>query len=163
MAVRKKPKRASIADIEPLVTKHRGNIAAIARELKVSRGTIYNRIAASPTLEAAIDDAKETFVDDVQSALFDNALGGNVAAQIFIMKAHPVAKQRGWGERHELSGKDGGPVVLDHTHKLAEVSDDDIKRTLAALGRSALAASGRTPVHDDSGGAEGEDTTGEEE
>lgn len=96
-------KKAAIADIEPLVDKHNGNIAAIARALKVSRGTIYNRIAESPKLAAAIDDAQETFVDDVESALYNNALGGNVAAQIFIMKAHPKAKKRGWGERQEIA------------------------------------------------------------
>lgn len=96
-------KRITIADVEILVDKHRGNIAAIARELKVSRGTIYNRIKESPKLGAAIDDAKEAFVDEVESALFNNALGGNVAAQIFIMKAHPAAKRRGWSERAEIA------------------------------------------------------------
>lgn len=63
----------------------------------------------------------------------------------------------------EVSGKDGGPLLVDHTHKLAEATDDDIKRTLAALGQSALAASGRTPIHDDPGDAEGDDSTGQEE
>lgn len=63
----------------------------------------------------------------------------------------------------EVGGKGGGPLLVDHTHKLAEATDDDIKRTLAALGQSALAASGRTPIHDDPGDAEGDDSTGQEE
>ena len=93
-----------------MVTEHRGNIAAIARALHVNRATIHNRIAESPTLQAAIDQARESYVDSVESALYENALNGNVAAQIFVMKAHPAAKRRGWGERHELSGPDGGPI-----------------------------------------------------
>jgi len=105
-------KRASVAEIEELVVELRGNIAAIARRLHVSRGTIHNRIAESPTLQAAIEQARDSFVDNVESALYDNALGGNVAAQIFIMKAHPSAKRRGWGERQEFSGPDGERLAV---------------------------------------------------
>lgn len=106
-------KRASVPEIEQLVVECRGNIAEIARRLHVSRGTIHNRIADSPTLQTALEQARETYVDSVESALYDNALGGNVAAQIFIMKAHPAAKRRGWSERHELGGPDGGPMVIN--------------------------------------------------
>ena len=105
-------KKATVADIEPLIARHRGNIAAIARTLRVSRGTIHNRIKESTRLAAEIEEARESFVDDVESALYDNALGGNVAAQIFIMKAHPSAKRRGWGERQEFSGPDGERLAV---------------------------------------------------
>lgn len=116
-------KKVTVANIEPLVAGHRGNIAAIARTLHVSRGTIHNRIAESPTLQAAIEQARESFVDDVEFALYDNALDGNVAAQIFIMKAHPTAKKRGWGERQEVTGKDGGPVVVEYVNDWRVASD----------------------------------------
>ncbi len=61
----------------------------------------------------------------------------------------------------EVSGKDGGPLAVEHTHHLAEVSDDDLRRNLAAFGRAALAASGRAPIPDDSGGATGDDSESE--
>ena len=61
----------------------------------------------------------------------------------------------------ELSGKGGGPLAVEHTHHLAEVSDDDLRRNLAAFGRAALAASGRAPIPDDSGGATGDDSESE--
>ena len=105
-------KKATVAEVEPLVGECNGNIAEIVRRLRVSRGTIHNRIADSPTLQAALDDARETYVDAVESALYANALGGNVAAQIFVMKAHPAAKRRGWSERHEMSGPDGQPLSV---------------------------------------------------
>lgn len=47
-------------------------------------------------------------------------------------------------DRHELSGPDGGPITTrDET--LRELTDDDIRRNLAALGRAAalLATGGR--------------------
>ena len=105
-------KRASVQEIEPLIIEHRGNLAAIARALHVSRGTVRNRIADSPRLQQIVDDARETYVDSVESALYDNALNGNVVAQIFVMKAHPAAKRRGWSERHEMSGPDGQPLSV---------------------------------------------------
>lgn len=61
----------------------------------------------------------------------------------------------------ELTGKDGGPLAVEHTHHLAEVSDDDLRRNLAAFGRAALAASGRAPVPEYQGGATGDDSESE--
>lgn len=118
-------KRASVQDIEPLIVEHRGNLAAIARALHVSRGTIHNRIADSPRLQQMIDDARETYVDSVESALYENALTGNVAAQIFVMKAHPAAKRRGWSERQEVAGANGGPLalVIEYVNDWRLVSD----------------------------------------
>jgi len=116
-------KRASVQEIEPLIVEHRGNLAAIARELHVSRGTVRNRIADSPRLQQMVDDARESYVDSVESALYENALTGNVAAQIFVMKAHPAAKRRGWSERHEMTGPDGGPVLVERVEVIAPTDD----------------------------------------
>ncbi len=122
-------KKAPVADIEPLIAAHNGNIAAIARALHVSRGTIYNRIEEAPRLAHAIRDAQEAFVDEVESALYNNAMSGNVAAQIFIMKAHPAAKRRGWGERTEIgnpTADDGTPMpfrIVDYRAGLTETEE----------------------------------------
>ena len=95
-----------------LIEHHRGNVSAIGRSKKVTRYTIMARINESATATRALEDTRETFVDDVESALYNNALDGNVAAQIFVMKAHPAAKRRGWGERHEVAGPDGEPLTI---------------------------------------------------
>jgi hypothetical protein len=122
-------KRITTADVEPLIGECRGNIAAIARKLRVSRGTVRNRIAESPKLQSALEDAREAFVDEVESALYDNALSGNVAAQIFIMKAHPAAKTRGWGERTEIANptdSEGEPIpfrIIDYRAGIAETEE----------------------------------------
>ena len=104
-------KKITIADIEPLVTEYNGNIAAIARRLGVSRGTIHNRIDESPTLRTAIDDARETMLDNVESALYREVLNNNVTAMIFWLKTQ--GKRRGWVERQEVTGADGGGVVVN--------------------------------------------------
>lgn len=103
-------KRITIADIEPLVAEYNGNIAAIARRLGVSRGTIHNRMKDSPKLGVAIEDARESMIDNVESALYREVLAGNVTAMIFWLKTQ--GKRRGWVERQELTGADGKDVVI---------------------------------------------------
>lgn len=39
----------------------------------------------------------------------------NMTAIIWTLKAHKEAKRRGWSERHELGGPDGGPVLIQMT------------------------------------------------
>lgn len=104
-------KKTTVADIEPLVTEYNGNVAAIARKLGVSRATIHKRIQESAALRSAIDDARETMVDNVESALYREVLNGNVTAMIFWLKTQ--GKRRGWVERTEITGADAGPVIIN--------------------------------------------------
>ncbi len=101
-----------IDELVGLIESHRGNVSAIARAKKISRHTVQARIDESTIAQRALADARERFVDDVEAALYDNALDGNVSAQIFVMKAHPVARKRGWTERTEVTGRDGEPLSI---------------------------------------------------
>lgn len=98
--------------LKDMIDEHRGNVSKIARALELDRHTVQKRIDENATTRRALDDARRSFVDNVESALYEAALGGNVAAQIFVLKAHPEAKRRGWSERHEISGPDGGPIPV---------------------------------------------------
>ena len=64
----------------------------------------------------------------------------NMTAIIWTLKAHKEAKRRGWGERHELGGPDGGPVV--HEHKGQTHGDVEhlaaVLATLVGVGAVAL-------------------------
>jgi len=102
-------------ELTRLIQEHRGNVSAIARAKRCSRHTVQARIDESVLAGRALDDARESFVDAVEVALYENAIGGNVAAQIFVMKAHPAAKRRGWSERTEHTGAEGGAVVIQMT------------------------------------------------
>lgn len=99
-------------ELTRLIQEHRGNVSAIARAKRCSRHTVQARIDESVLAGRALEDARESFVDEVEAALYANALDGNVAAQIFVMKAHPAAKRRGWSERTEHTGAEGGEVVV---------------------------------------------------
>lgn len=103
-------KKILIEDVEPLIEAKSGNIAAMARALGVSRGTIWNRINESTNLVKALADARETMIDNVESTLYAQARNGNTTAMIFFLKTQ--GRGRGYQERMELTGKDGEPIEL---------------------------------------------------
>lgn len=94
-----------VAQIEKVVDRYDGNIAAIARHFKVTRQTIYNRIKESVTLQDAIQDAREATLDDAESELNKQWKSGNTTALIFFLKTQ--GKSRGYTERQELTGAEG--------------------------------------------------------
>lgn len=90
-------KKISVLEIEPVLRDTHGNIAAVARQFGVSRGTIWNRIKESPALQAVLKDARESMIDNVESCLYKNALDGDTASIIFFLKTQ--GKLRGYGEQ----------------------------------------------------------------
>lgn len=103
-------KKTLVSDVEPLIDEKRGNVASIARALGVSRGTVWNRIQESERLQTKLNDARETMIDNAESTLYDRALGGDITALIFFLKTQ--GKHRGYSERQEVTGADGGAIVL---------------------------------------------------
>ena len=94
-----------------IVNEKRGNLSMVAKELHVSRTTLYAYIKDKPTIQAAIDEARETMVDNVESKLYSRALEGSEASMIFFLKTQ--GKRRGYVERQELTGADGKGIVLN--------------------------------------------------
>lgn len=84
-----------------------GNFAAVARALGVTRQAVSGFVNKRPALKAVAEECRETFVDEVESAIYKEALNGNVTAQIFILKT--LGKNRGYVEKQQIehSGTDG--------------------------------------------------------
>lgn len=71
-----------------------------------------------------VEDAREKMLDNVESALYQQALSGNTVAMIFFLKTQ--GKKRGWVERQEITGADG--EAMKHTISFTEIingSDND--------------------------------------
>jgi predicted transcriptional regulator len=96
--------------------KANGLQAGAARQLGVTRQTISNHIKNDPIISEAYEAVNETTIDFVESKLMENIRNGNVVAQIFYLKTK--AKHRGYVERQELTGKDGGGLnviqIMEH-------------------------------------------------
>jgi hypothetical protein len=97
-----------IDELEPLLEKDKGNVAAVARRFGVSRGTILNRVNESPTLQKVLADARESMLDNAESVLYKKVLEGSTAELIFFLKTQ--GKSRGYVERQELTGADGDAI-----------------------------------------------------
>ena len=96
--------------IEELLREKRGNIAATARAVGLSRTQIYKRIQKSKHLQEVLAEARETMLDNAETTLYDEALAGNTAALIFFLKTQ--GKSRGYTERQEVTGADGEQLAV---------------------------------------------------
>ena len=105
-------KRPSVVQIEDAIRKAAGNVTAAARGLGVGRTALHARIAKSPELQRILQEERESLVDMAESALRAEVLDRNMTAVIWTLKASPEAKRRGWGERTEVTGKDGAPLTI---------------------------------------------------
>ncbi len=112
----KKPlRRPSVVQIEDAIRKSAGNVTYAAKALGVGRTALHARIAKSPDLQRVLQEEREALVDMAESALRAEVLDRNMTAIIWTLKASPEAKRRGWSERHEIGGPDGGPVLIQMT------------------------------------------------
>ena len=81
----------------------------IAYSLGISPMTLSRRKQEEPELEEALARGKAKGIEEVANALFDNALGGNAASQIFYLKARSPENWKDTG-RVEITGANGGPL-----------------------------------------------------
>lgn len=117
-------KKFTVDMVEPLIDQYKGNIAAIARHLGCNRGTVWNRIQESANLQKALKNARETMLDNAESQLYNKVLAGDVVSLIYFLKTQ--GKSRGYIERVEQTGKDGGPLVV--------ISADDLNAAARNVG-----------------------------
>jgi len=66
---------------------------------------------SKPTLKVVLADAREKMIDNVESKLYSKALDGDTTAMIFFLKTQ--GKGRGYVERQEVTGANGGAIIVD--------------------------------------------------
>ena len=84
-----------------LIDECRGNLSAAATRIGCHRNTLRSYINAHPTCKAALERARESMIDNVESVLYSKALAGEAWAVCFFLKTQ--AKHRGYVERQELA------------------------------------------------------------
>lgn len=104
----KTPKK-KIDSIPVLIERHRGNVSAIARHLKLTRTTLLNNINADPELKQLLAEERERMLDNAEDKLGQAVSGGEAWAVCFTLKTQ--GKGRGYVERQEHTGKDGDDLV----------------------------------------------------
>lgn len=83
----------------------------IAASLGISPRTLENRKADSADFAAAIKEGQAQGIAEIANALWVNAKGGNVTAQIFFLKARAKWKDKHEGEVEE--GEEAQPTAVN--------------------------------------------------
>ena len=96
--------------IADALVKVRGKVALAAQILKCNRTSLHRRIKRNATLRDIVKDATELRLDIAESKLDGAVLKGEAWAICFTLKCQ--GKQRGYIERQEVTGKDGGAIPL---------------------------------------------------
>ncbi len=106
----------TVKQIEEQITAKRGNFAAVARVLGVTRTAIARRVAKSERLQQVTEEARATMLDKAENVLYSRALEGHTAELIFFLKTQ--GKARGYTEKQ----------VIEHKIDLTSMSDDELER-----------------------------------
>jgi hypothetical protein len=106
--------------VEDALREFDGNMAAVGRKFGVSRQGVWDFVQHHQVLQQVVLEVKETFIDDIEGALYRGAKEGNTTAQIFILKTQ--GRARGYVERVENTGADGQPIeiVVKHVERPAK-------------------------------------------
>lgn len=92
-----------------------GNISTACSKVGISRQTYYNWCEADPEFASVLSEIKESAIDLGESSLMELVKEKNVPAVIFFLKT--IGKNRGYVERNELTGANGGAI---QTEELSE-------------------------------------------
>lgn len=90
-----------------------GVVARAAQMLDMTREAVWMRIQRSPALKQAQIDGGEMIVDVAESKLIDALAQGRQWAVELTLKTK--GRKRGYVQRHEFSGPDGGDIPHRHT------------------------------------------------
>lgn len=121
-------KRLTKNKVKDLLKQAHGNYAAVARAYGVSRQAVRQFVERDDELREIATETRETMLDNAESKLYSEAMAGNTAALIFLLKTQ--GKKRGYIERAEVTGANGGPVQAQQT---IEVRAIDYRNGLANL------------------------------
>ena len=87
-----------------------GLVSLAAKRLGCAPQTIYTRRDKVHAVAQVIDDCRDELVDLGELALRKAVLAGEPWAVSLVLKT--LGKERGYVERQEVTGKEGGPVRL---------------------------------------------------
>jgi hypothetical protein len=123
-------KKAFIEALE----KSLGVVTQACKIVGISRRTVYNWRDDDPEFRGDMDEINEVSLDFAESQLFKQIQGGNVTATIFYLKTK--GKKRGYVERQEVTGAQGGPIQTESLN-LDKLSLDELENLDKILSKAA--------------------------
>lgn len=100
--------RYTVEQVVAALNECHGLIYLAARRLGCTYQTIRNYKERHPAVREAGEQKRGEMVDAAEASLYKAIQGGEAWAVCFTLKT--LGKSRGFVERQEVSGKDGGPI-----------------------------------------------------
>ncbi len=100
------------AEIEAALRAGGGIFTHAALKLECAPNTIKNYVLRSEYLQVVLEDINEENLDIAESVLMRAIRDGNMTGVIFYLKTK--GKKRGFSERFEITGKDGGAIKHEY-------------------------------------------------
>jgi hypothetical protein len=97
--------------ITTALTQNRGNMSATAEALGVTRQAIAYRVQESTDLQDLVASLNEARIDVAEGKLDEAVMDGEAWAVAMTLKT--IGKRRGYVERTEASGPNGGAIVTE--------------------------------------------------
>jgi hypothetical protein len=118
-------------DFPEILRKHMGIISNACKAAGIARATYYLWRDSDPAFKEACMEAYEERKDFAESALIQNITALKETSIIFFLKTQ--AKDRGYVERSEITGKDGGAIQTEElTESQARLYERGIRNIEAA-------------------------------
>ena len=89
----------------------RGMVSLAAERVGCAPKTIYARIKDVAAVREVLDTERSKMVDIAEMKLYSAIMAGESWAIALVLKT--IGKNRGYVERQELTGADGGPVQTE--------------------------------------------------
>ncbi len=102
--------RYTVGQVVNALNETKGMMGQAARRLGCHHDTITNYAKRHASVKAAITQSREEMTDAAELALYNAVTRGEAWAVCFYLKTQ--GKKRGYVERQELTGAEGGPFVI---------------------------------------------------
>jgi hypothetical protein len=121
--------------IATALTRTKGMITLAAQSLGCDPTTVRNYLARYPELQTVLSDERERMTDMTELKLYEAIQNREGWAITLYLKTQ--GKSRGYVERQELTGANGGPIATTTQPDYSKLSTDELKTLRDLLSKSA--------------------------
>lgn len=111
----------TVAQVAQWLTLYKGNVSAVARQIKVTRAAVARVISLDPNLKQVLADSRESMVDDAESMLHAAIADREAWAICFTLKT--LGKSRGYIERSPAEQVASAVTAVGATVALQRILD----------------------------------------
>lgn len=102
--------RLTAEEVIEAIQESKGLVTIAAKRLACSRMTVLRYVERYPAVKEALNDSREALKDYAESRLLRRIEADDIVAIIFFLKTQ--AKDRGYVERHQVTGDPEGGVPV---------------------------------------------------